>query len=61
LDRAEAVTYQDGKLYYSYVLPSYLSEFNTRMKNSKEFIENEFKSEFFGLMKEGKKQWLNEW
>jgi len=31
------------------------------MKNDPEFMDKEFKSEFFGLMKDGKKVYLNEW
>ena len=64
-DSIEASTYENGKMYYSYNLPSYLGKLMINLKDSlgderkfKEFIENEYGR--YRWFKDGN-IWNNEW
>jgi hypothetical protein len=58
----ESVSYEDGKLHYSYVTPSYLSNLIDKLKGNTEdykaFLEHNYGQ--YGWFKVGD-QWRNEW
>lgn len=60
----QSVFYQDGKSYYSYVLPSYLNKYITKLsgitENYAKFLENEF-GKYTGWFKDDNGKWLNYW
>ena len=58
----EAVFYQDGKLYYSYVMPSYISRFNQDIRNKDDFMKDTFSEvDFFATKIGNKTVYFNKW
>ena len=64
-DSIESSSYENGKMHYSFVTPSYMGKLVTNLKNAisdtnkfEKFIEDEYKS-YKWFYSEGK--WLNDW
>jgi hypothetical protein len=59
----ESVAYEDGKLHYSYVTPSYLTKLLEKLKGNTEDYEAFMEKEYgqFPWFKDADGEWRNEW